>query len=113
MNISYVVSESLDNISTDYFGFSFLLFYLVYTDELECIFGIFRSIHCSQSIVMVKLERTSGILVHISSLPSPNGIGDIGEEAYKFVDFLHECNQQTWQVSCLEIFAGSHQLISV
>jgi 4-alpha-glucanotransferase len=47
---------------------------------------------------MVKLERTSGILVHISSLPGPNGIGDIGEEAYKFVDFLYECNQKTWQV---------------
>jgi 4-alpha-glucanotransferase len=48
---------------------------------------------------MVKLERISGILVHISSLPGPNGIGDIGKEAYKFVDFLYECNQKTWQVS--------------
>jgi 4-alpha-glucanotransferase len=47
---------------------------------------------------MVKLQRTSGILVHISSLPGPNGIGDIGREAYKFVDFLYECNQKTWQV---------------
>jgi 4-alpha-glucanotransferase len=49
-------------------------------------------------ITMVKLERTSGILLHISSLPGPNGIGDIGKEAYKFVDFLYECNQKTWQV---------------
>jgi len=47
---------------------------------------------------MAKRGRTSGILVHISSLPGPNGIGDIGNEAYKFVDFLHECNQKTWQV---------------
>lgn len=47
---------------------------------------------------MVKFQRTSGILLHIFSLPGPNGIGDIGEEAYKFVDFLHECNQKTWQV---------------
>ncbi len=48
---------------------------------------------------MVKVERASGILVHISSLPGPNGIGDIGKEAYKFVDFLHECKQKIWQVS--------------
>ena len=47
----------------------------------------------------MKLERASGILVHISSLPGPNGIGDIGKEAYKFVDFLCECNQKIWQVS--------------
>ncbi len=47
---------------------------------------------------MVKLDRTSGILVHISCLPGPNGIGDIGHEAYKFVDFLFECHQQIWQV---------------
>jgi len=47
---------------------------------------------------MAKRGRTSGILVHISSLPGPNGIGDIGNEAYKFVNFLHECNQKTWQV---------------
>ena len=47
---------------------------------------------------MVKFERASGILLHISSLPGPNGIGDIGNEAYKFVDFLHESNQKIWQV---------------
>lgn len=47
---------------------------------------------------MVKLQRASGILLHISSLPGPNGIGDIGQEAYKFVDFLCECDQKIWQV---------------
>ena len=33
--------------------------------------------------------RTSGILLHISSLPSPGGIGSLGREAYAFADFLH------------------------
>ena len=32
--------------------------------------------------------RKAGILMHISSLPSPYGIGTLGKEAYKFVDFL-------------------------
>ena len=42
--------------------------------------------------------RESGILMHISSLPSPYGIGTMGEEAYKFVDFLKEAGQKNWQV---------------
>ena len=33
-------------------------------------------------------ERGSGVLMHISSLPGPYGIGTLGESAYKFVDFL-------------------------
>ena len=36
-----------------------------------------------------KLERKNGILMHISSLPSKYGIGTLGLEAYKFVDFLY------------------------
>lgn len=47
---------------------------------------------------MGKYKRASGILVHITSLPGPNGIGDLGREAYKFVDFLKECDQSIWQV---------------
>ena len=42
--------------------------------------------------------RSSGILMHISSLPSPYGIGDFGTEAYKFADFLNETKQTYWQV---------------
>jgi 4-alpha-glucanotransferase len=42
--------------------------------------------------------RRSGILLHITSLPSPHGIGDLGPEAYRFVDFLHEAGQSLWQV---------------
>jgi 4-alpha-glucanotransferase len=43
-------------------------------------------------------ERASGILLHISSLPSAHGIGDLGPAAYKFVDFLADSGQQYWQI---------------
>lgn len=43
-------------------------------------------------------RRGSGILLHISSLPSPFGIGDMGEGAYRFVDFLAEAGQRFWQI---------------
>ncbi len=43
-------------------------------------------------------KRASGILVHISSLPSPHGIGDTGQGAYRFVDFLKNSGQSCWQV---------------
>ena len=37
--------------------------------------------------------RSSGVLMHISSLPSPYGIGTMGKEAVKFVDFLEKAGQ--------------------
>ena len=43
-------------------------------------------------------KRASGILMHISSLPSKYGIGDFGVEAYKFVDFLVDSKMSYWQV---------------
>lgn len=43
-------------------------------------------------------ERGSGILLHISSLPSPYGIGDFGQSAYDFVDFLKETKTKYWQI---------------
>lgn len=42
--------------------------------------------------------RLSGILLHPTSLPSPYGVGDLGEEAFAFVDFLHQAGQHLWQV---------------
>lgn len=42
--------------------------------------------------------RASGILMHISSLPSPFGIGTMGKEAYDFVDFLVKAGQKYWQI---------------
>lgn len=44
------------------------------------------------------MKRKSGILLHITSLPNKYGIGSLGEEAYKFVDFLKESGQSCWQV---------------
>ncbi|MDR3258482.1 MAG: 4-alpha-glucanotransferase [Fusobacteriaceae bacterium] len=44
------------------------------------------------------IERSSGILLHVSSLPGEYGIGDLGENAYKFVDFLKDCKQKIWQM---------------
>ncbi len=43
-------------------------------------------------------DRTSGILLHISSLPSPYGIGTLGKAAYAFADFLAAAGQTYWQV---------------
>ncbi|HEY9851363.1 MAG TPA: 4-alpha-glucanotransferase [Leptolyngbyaceae cyanobacterium] len=43
-------------------------------------------------------ERASGILLHPTSLPSRFGIGDLGNSAYQFVDFLAESGQKLWQV---------------
>ena len=43
-------------------------------------------------------ERSSGILLHISSLPSDYGIGDLGPKAYEFVDFLSDSGQSIWQI---------------
>ncbi len=42
--------------------------------------------------------RSSGILMHISSLPSPYGIGTFGKAAYDFVDFLTDSGQSYWQI---------------
>lgn len=46
----------------------------------------------------MKLSRASGILLPISSLPSPYGIGGFTKEAYEFVDFLAEAGQTYWQI---------------
>ena len=44
------------------------------------------------------MDRHSGILLHISSLPSRHGIGTLGREAYAFADFLHAAGQKYWQL---------------
>lgn len=45
-----------------------------------------------------KFERNAGILMPVSSLPSPYGIGTFGRDAYDFVTFVKECNHKYWQV---------------
>jgi 4-alpha-glucanotransferase len=42
--------------------------------------------------------RSSGILLHPTSLPGRFGIGDLGKEAYAFIDFLAQSHQKIWQV---------------
>lgn len=44
------------------------------------------------------MERGSGILMHISSFPTNYGIGTMGSEAYRFVDFLQKSGQKYWQI---------------
>jgi len=72
-------------------------------------------------------KRGSGILLHITSLPSSYGVGDLGPEAYRFADFLAGTKQTYWQVlplnptspvygnspySSVSAFAGNTLLIS-
>ncbi len=44
------------------------------------------------------MKRSGGVLMHISSLPGEYGIGTLGKNAYKFVDFLYECGFGAWQI---------------
>jgi len=46
----------------------------------------------------MKFQRSSGVLLHPTSFPSKYGIGDLGEEAYKFIDFLKKGKQTLWQI---------------
>jgi 4-alpha-glucanotransferase len=46
----------------------------------------------------MQFQRSSGILLHISSLPSYGGIGDLGPAAHEFVAFLAAAKQHVWQV---------------
>ena len=70
--------------------------------------------------------RSSGILMHITSLPGPYGVGTMGKQAFAFVDFLKEAGQSMWQIlpltptgygdspyqSCSS-YAGNHYLIDL
>jgi 4-alpha-glucanotransferase len=46
----------------------------------------------------LRSKRRAGILMHISSLPSKYGIGTLGEEAYRFIDFLRNAKQRIWEM---------------
>lgn len=71
-------------------------------------------------------QRASGILLHPTSLPGPFGIGDLGQYAYQFVNWLAGAKQQLWQVlplgptgygdspyQCFSAFAGNPLLIDL
>lgn len=70
--------------------------------------------------------RTAGILLHPTSLPGPSGIGDLGPEAHRFIEFLHAAGLKIWQVlpigptgygdspyQCFSAFAGNPMLVHV
>lgn len=42
--------------------------------------------------------RRAGVILHPTSLPGPHGIGELGGEAFKFIDWLHQAGMQCWQV---------------
>ena len=48
--------------------------------------------------VNILAQRSSGVLLPVFSLPSPCGIGDLGPDAYRFVDFLKSAGQSFWQI---------------
>jgi 4-alpha-glucanotransferase len=69
--------------------------------------------------------RASGLLLHVTSLPSPYGIGDLGSSAFSWVDRLHDAGQRWWQslplgptgygnspYQAMSSFAGNAMLIS-
>jgi 4-alpha-glucanotransferase len=73
----------------------------------------------------MSFERASGVLLHPTSLPGKFGVGDLGDEAYRFADFLSANGQSLWQVlplgptgygdspyQCFSAFAGNTLLIS-
>ena len=48
-------------------------------------------------------NRRSGVILHPTSLPGPYGTGEIGQEAYRFVDWLASAGMQIWQVTILQL----------
>ena len=73
----------------------------------------------------MKLVRSAGILLHPTSFPGPDGIGDLGPEAYSWVDFLKSSGCSLWQTlplgptgygdspyQCFSAFAGNPYLVS-
>ena len=75
---------------------------------------------------MKKYNRQSGVLLHPTALPGSHGIGDIGSEAYRFIDHLADMEQSLWQIlplgptdiynspySSASTFAGNYMLISL
>ena len=69
--------------------------------------------------------RASGLLLHVTSLPSPYGIGDLGSSAFSWIDRLHDAGQRWWQAlplgptgygnspyQSMSSFAGNELLIS-
>lgn len=52
---------------------------------------------------ITKIKKVSGVLLPLSALPGAYGIGDLGHQAYRFVDWLHRAKQRRWQILPLTI----------
>ncbi len=74
----------------------------------------------------MRFSRAAGVLLHPTSFPSRFGIGDLGQSAYLFVDFLAQSKQSLWQIlplgptgygdspyQCFSAFAGNPNLIAL
>jgi 4-alpha-glucanotransferase len=53
-------------------------------------------------------QRSSGVLLHVTSLPGPHGCGDCGPGAFHFVDWLHGAGQRLWQILPLAPIGDGH-----
>ena len=73
----------------------------------------------------MKFNRASGIILHPTSLPGPDGVGDLGPESYRWVNFLADSGCKLWQIlplgptgygdspyQCFSAFAGNPYLVS-
>jgi 4-alpha-glucanotransferase len=82
------------------------------------------TVRCSAGGRM-KFQRSSGILLHPTSFPGPYGVGDLGKNARRFIDFLADSGCKLWQVlplgptgygdspyQCFSAFAGNPYMIS-
>ncbi|WP_117590979.1 4-alpha-glucanotransferase [Haloprofundus halophilus] len=56
----------------------------------------------------MRFDRQSGVFLHVSSLPGPHGIGDLGDGARAFVDFLADADQSLWQFCPLGPTSSAH-----
>lgn len=107
------------------------LFYNLLDDAGEVVLGSGISIRLAplEPLLMIRRpdagNRDCGILMHLTSLPGPHGIGDMGEEAYAFIRFLKDSRQTYWQMlplnppgegdspyNALSAFAGNPLLIA-
>ena len=70
-------------------------------------------------------QRSAGVLLHPTSLPGPDGVGDLGPQAYRWIDWLASTGCTLWQVlplgptgygdspyQCFSAFAGNPFLVS-
>jgi 4-alpha-glucanotransferase len=86
----------------------------------EAIDPAYRSVHC------LLTRRRAGVLLHITSLPGPANVGDLGSNAYRFIDFLAASGMTVWQILPIgptmhdnspyqssSVYAGNPQLISL